>query len=140
MPFYEAFKIFKKFFKDKTGDEWDMRLEKSEKDEEVFVYTPPILSRPIGLVPEGYIRPEIREPEPEPEVVGSPNSGVEEDVAYDTDSEVDEEEDHGSNDVTEEARSEPRIYSESRMEYEMTTPIPPSSQPLVPYHAWTCVG
>jgi len=119
MPFHEAFKIFKKFFKDKTGVEWDMRLEKAEKDEEVFVYTPPILGRPIGLVPEGYVRPEMREPEPEPEleVVGSFNSGVEEGVAYDTDSEVNKEEDHGANDAAEEARSEPRIYSESRMEW-----------------------
>lgn len=82
MTFYEAFTIFKKFFLEKTGLEWDNRLEKAPRsDDTLFVYTPPILGRPIGLVPHGYVRPELREE----------SCAGEKNVAYDTDSEVDEE-------------------------------------------------
>lgn len=41
-----------------------------------FVYTPPVLGRPVGQVPSGYVRPEWRENE--------------QDVEYETDSEVDD--------------------------------------------------
>jgi len=76
--FQEAFKDFKHFFKAKTDIEWDDRLEGIRK-EKVFVYTPPILGRPVGVVKSGYIRPEWREKEL--------------DVEYDTDSEVEDDDD-----------------------------------------------
>ena len=69
-----------------------------------FVYTPPVLGRPVGLLPEGYIRPEFRVKEVETVDEGSSSEGMskgsgsdEGDVVYDTDSEVDSDED-GSTD------------------------------------------
>jgi hypothetical protein len=79
-----AFADFKYIFKKKTGIEWDMRLEIITMDETFFVYTPPVLGRPVGDLPDGYIRPEERDPEVEY------SQNEEENVAYDTDSEVDD--------------------------------------------------
>jgi hypothetical protein len=74
MPFSEAFGHFQTFFKSRVGKNWDMRLEKVEGlPDDKFVYTPPVLGRPVGLLPKGYVRSEERETEI---------------VAYDTDSEV----------------------------------------------------
>ncbi|TVY82888.1 hypothetical protein LSUE1_G006211, partial [Lachnellula suecica] len=62
MTFFDAFAVFKHFFTEKTGIEWDMRCEKGiSTAERPFVYTPPVLGRPIGLMPHGYVRPEFRE-------------------------------------------------------------------------------
>lgn len=58
--FYDAFRNFKTFFLKKTGVEWDMRLENT-KNPGLFVYTPPVLGRPVGELPSGYVRPEERE-------------------------------------------------------------------------------
>ncbi|KAH7336446.1 hypothetical protein BKA65DRAFT_402145 [Rhexocercosporidium sp. MPI-PUGE-AT-0058] len=87
MDFATAFSCFKKFFKDRTGIDWDDRLEriipkKIENGKEIpfafFKYLPPIQGRPVGLLPYGYVRPEDRPMEQRPM----------EDVGYDTDSEV----------------------------------------------------
>lgn len=81
-PFPEAFRDFKHFFHDKTHTHWDDRLEKIKRDgANAFTYTPPVLGRPVGALPTGYVRPEWRK-EVEDEA-----------VEYDTDGEVDEDED-----------------------------------------------
>lgn len=81
--FPEAFHDFKHFFQDKTQISWDDRLEGIRKNG-TFVYTPPVLGRPVGDVKSGYIRPEWRYKEAE--------------VEYDTDSEVgDDDEDASEN-------------------------------------------
>ncbi|PBP15730.1 brct domain containing protein [Diplocarpon rosae] len=111
MDFPTAFTCFKKFFKEKSGVDWDMRLERlkpsphaSGHGEKVFFkYSPPIRGRPVGLLPLGYVRPEDRMP-----MLGTSGKGLglclnvsggraedaqpREDVDYDTDSEVDEDE------------------------------------------------
>lgn len=81
--FHEAFRDFKHFFQDKTQIAWDERLEGIKKDG-AFVYTPPILGRPVGVVPSGYVRPEWRQQQ--------------EDVEYDTDSEVEDDDDDDDDD------------------------------------------
>lgn len=92
MEFSTAFYCFRKFFREKTGVEWDERLERrnSKVDEmgrevDFFKYSPPIRGRPVGLLPWGYVRPEDR--------VGVVMEG--EGVAYDTESEADSEEEGG---------------------------------------------
>ncbi|KAL2068955.1 hypothetical protein VTL71DRAFT_15293 [Oculimacula yallundae] len=91
MDFATAFHAFKKFFKEKTGINWDDRLEriipkKIENGKEIefsfFKYLPPIHGRPVGLLPYGYVRPEDR-----PMAV-PPTQDQIEDVGYDTNSEV----------------------------------------------------
>jgi hypothetical protein len=99
MPFAEAFFYFKDFFRKKTGIEWDNRLEAIKMPEDYFVYTPPILGRPVGFVYDGYVRPELRvresieEDSSEEVQSGERESGSEREaeVAYDTDSEVEDE-------------------------------------------------
>lgn len=118
MEFSDAFKHFQHFFKDKTGVEWDMRLEKqapynsntanaantSKQNGQViperrFTWLPPILGRPVGQLPLGYVRPEDREDahtSSDSSGSGGSGSGSEssegegknEDVVYDTDSDV----------------------------------------------------
>jgi hypothetical protein len=78
MEFSDAFKHFQHFFKDKTGIDWDMRLEKPARNnsttivkgkdgkgqvkvERRFTWTPPVRGRPVGQLPLGYVRPEERE-------------------------------------------------------------------------------
>jgi len=90
MPFDQAFHHFKYFFHDKTGIEWDQRLEGIKMPDHCFVYTPPALGRPVGAVPKGYVRPELREVDKEGGDEGSGKEGGEGDVVYDTDSEVDD--------------------------------------------------
>jgi hypothetical protein len=135
MLFSQAFDIFRAFFQEKTGVPWDMRLEKRSKvSEELFTYTPPILGRPIGIVPWGYIRPELREPEES----DSPKSAseVEEAVEYDTDSEVDEDEEIGNESPTTESAG-------SGNEWEMVVrpTIDPvaSSRSNVLYQSWITI-
>ncbi|TVY27199.1 hypothetical protein LHYA1_G004653, partial [Lachnellula hyalina] len=122
MTFYEAFGIFRKFFHDKTGVEWDMRLEETKNDEGFFIYAPPVLGRPIGFVSQGYIRPELREPEPESEsepepeveVAATPYIRVGEDAVSDTESEDDddeESEDHDGSTTTSTEASQPRYIT-----------------------------
>jgi hypothetical protein len=89
MVFSQAFHCFKVFFHKKTGIEWDQRLEGIKMPEDDFVYTPPALGRPVGNIPTGYVRPELREDQKER---GEERSGESEDeeVVYDTDSEVED--------------------------------------------------
>ncbi|TVY36751.1 hypothetical protein LSUB1_G004371 [Lachnellula subtilissima] len=149
MTFYEAFGIFRKFFHDKTGVEWDMRLEETKNDEGFFVYAPPVLGRPIGFVSQGYIRPELREPEPEPEpepeteveVAATPYIRVGEDVVSDTESEDDDDEESEHNDgstTTSTEASQPRYFT-TGMGWDTADPIASSFQAMVPYPAWPCV-
>jgi hypothetical protein len=115
MVFHKAFFHFKDFFRKKTGIDWDQRLECTKMPAEFFVYTPPILGRPVGYVCEGYQRPELRireltegESGDSERESGSAEEGEEEEgVVYDTDSEAeydDSEEDGGSGTIT--SRSE----------------------------------
>jgi hypothetical protein len=99
MSFSQAIFHFKDFFHKKTGILWDQRLEGIKMGEDYFVYTPPMLGRPVGWVCEGYVRPELRirkHPESECEkitTVGDSSEEVEErecKMVYDTDSEVEE--------------------------------------------------
>ncbi len=67
--------------------------------EDYFVYTPPILGRPVGFVCDGYVRPELRvresiEGDSREEAQsgeGASESEEEAEVVYDTDSEVGDE-------------------------------------------------
>jgi hypothetical protein len=136
MPFAEAFFYFKDFFRKKTGIEWDNRLEGIKMPEDYFVYTPPILGRPVGFVCDGYVRPELRvkqsiEGDSSEEVhsgEGESGSEKEAEVVYDTDSEVEDEdsEEGGTTALTittdsgneSEGRSVISISSESRDESE----------------------
>ncbi|KAG9228802.1 hypothetical protein BJ875DRAFT_388665 [Amylocarpus encephaloides] len=54
--FHEAFDDFKVFFKDKTGLEWDHRLEEQGNTEK-FIYRPPAAGKAVGQLPYGYVRP-----------------------------------------------------------------------------------
>jgi hypothetical protein len=131
MPFSQAFYYFKHFFRQKTGINWDQRLEGIKMSDEYFVYTPPILGRPVGFVCAGYVRPELRVrelTEGESEETGDEGDSEREgEVVYDTDSEVgdeDSEEDGrtitissrstGSREASEE-RSVMTISSDSRV-------------------------
>jgi hypothetical protein len=65
--------------------------------EEYFVYTPPVLGRPVGYVAEGYVRPELRIREISEESGEGETTEAESDVTaeggevvYDTDSEVED--------------------------------------------------
>lgn len=94
---------FKHFFYDKTRIAWDARLE-GIKIANAFVYTPPVVGRPVGLLPFGYVRPEqrpvvISESETESGSGSGSGSGNDSstttstsgsDNVYDTDSEVDD--------------------------------------------------
>jgi hypothetical protein len=97
MSFAEAFYWFKYFFHKKTGVCWDQRLEGVKMGEEYFVYTPPVLGRPVGYVAEGYVRPELRIREISEESGEGETTEAESDVTaeggevvYDTDSEVED--------------------------------------------------
>jgi len=107
-----AFADFKYIFKKKTGIEWDMRLERIKTDETFFVYTPPVLGRPVGDLPDGYIRPEERDP-----VVEYSQNEMEEDmeksVAYDTNSEVDDSDAEDKSSSTQERSSSDTLFSGS---------------------------
>lgn len=99
MAFHTAFTCFKKFFKNKTGIDWDQRLERinananaKPSDKIFFTYSPPINGRPVGQLPMGYVRPDDR---PVAGTVAGGESTEEDDLegeehACDTDSEVDE--------------------------------------------------
>jgi hypothetical protein len=80
MDFPSAFFYFKHFFTKKTGINWDQRLESIKMPDNFFVYTPPVLGRPVGILPDGYERPEYRIKEVE--------GDAEKEVIYDTDSEA----------------------------------------------------
>lgn len=127
MEFRDAFKHFQHFFKDKTGLEWDMRLEKRPPNistindkkngqvtpERKFSWKPPVPGRPVGQLPLGYVRPEDREDaneSGESSGSGSSRSGSEssesgvkssEDVVYDTDSDVESNEETSESDAEE---------------------------------------
>lgn len=85
--------------------DWDLRLEKdevkmqgieSDERDRCFKYVPPVLGRPVGLLPAGYVRPEEREVDVQSDSdSGSGEGGTSggEDVAYDTDSDVDDSDD-----------------------------------------------
>jgi hypothetical protein len=55
-----SFRQFKKFFKLKTGIEWDCRLDGVKGGEEAFVYVPPVEGQPRGVVPMGWGKEEER--------------------------------------------------------------------------------
>jgi hypothetical protein len=109
MSFSQAFFHFKDFFYKKTGIHWDQRLEGIKMGEEFFVYTPPVLGRPVGWVCEGYVRPELRVREltegksEKTNTEGESGEDGEEregEVVYDTDSEVEVEDDDSEDDGT----------------------------------------
>jgi hypothetical protein len=52
-----AFKQYKKFFKIKTGLEWDHRLDGLKPGEDAFVYVPPPKGEPRGVMPMGWKEP-----------------------------------------------------------------------------------
>jgi hypothetical protein len=79
----EAFNDFKAFFRSKAGYEWDFRL-KNIKINNKFVYIPPAEGRPVGFVPLGCEREERKKECDEDTST--------DDVADDTDSEVDDDE------------------------------------------------
>ncbi|CAL3963352.1 unnamed protein product [Diplocarpon coronariae] len=154
MDFITAFTCFKKFFKEKSAVEWDMRLERLKSSLDApghgeklfFKYSPPIRGRPVGLLPLGYVRPEDRMPtlgmSGNGLGLGSNSSGgrVEdarprEDVGYDTNSEVDEDESSssrsGSGSGSSESRS-PRQHANSKADLgESISIISSSSDPSV---------
>lgn len=77
--------------------------------EEFFVYTPPVLGRPVGWVCEGYVRPELRVREltegksEKTNTEGESGEDGEEregEVVYDTDSEVEVKDDDSEDDGT----------------------------------------
>ena len=96
--FKVAFPMFKKRFKDKTGIEWDQRLDKLPPVEGKYIYNPPTGGKPVGEVPKGWNPP----PDPEPENKVGDAVGITElqsgealvmvdpDLKDDTDSEVDD--------------------------------------------------
>jgi hypothetical protein len=96
MTFQEAFRHFKHFFKGKTGVEWDMRLEKEQYNiaqtvagtKQLFRYTPPVLGRKVGLLPWGYVRPELRKVDME-KASASETESESAEVFYDDDSDLD---------------------------------------------------
>ena len=107
MDFHTAFGCFKKFFKERSGIDWDERLEriipkKIENGKVVehnfFKYLPPPQGRPTGLLPYGYVRPEDR--------VAVVNDSEDEDaeVGYDTDSEVDDDGSDGCDEMLDDNR------------------------------------
>lgn len=55
-----AFRQFRKFFRIKTGVEWDCRLDGVGGGEEAFVYVPPTKEQPRGVMPMGWVEPEER--------------------------------------------------------------------------------
>ncbi|KAI9709830.1 MAG: hypothetical protein M1812_007622 [Candelaria pacifica] len=55
--FSPCFAAFTKFFKTKTGLRWEERLDKKKVEGEVFTYSPPVLGRPRGRMPEGWKEP-----------------------------------------------------------------------------------
>jgi hypothetical protein len=138
MSFSQAFSHFKDFFYKKTGIHWDQRLEGIKMGEEFFVYTPPVLGRPVGWVREGYVRPELRVRElTEVESENTNTEGEsgedgeerEREVVYDTDSEVEDDDseddgttgpsrDSGSREVSEES-SVPSRFSSLRADSEV---------------------
>ncbi|KAH7409167.1 hypothetical protein BKA64DRAFT_773789 [Cadophora sp. MPI-SDFR-AT-0126] len=108
MDFHTAFTCFKKFFKERSGIDWDDRLEriipkKIENNKVVehnfFKYLPPPQGRATGLLPCGYVRPEDRVVE----VADSEGEGDREaEVGYDTDSEVGDDGDDASDEMSDE--------------------------------------
>lgn len=107
MDFHTAFTCFKKFFKSRSGVDWDLRLERiipkyEENGEEklFFKYSPPVRGRPDGSLPWGYVRPEDRMAPIEDTKnsnIGDEEGQSAEEVGYDTNSEVDEDVDQDSN-------------------------------------------
>ena len=76
------------------------------KNPDLFVYTPPVPGRPVGLLPYGYKRPTVRpvprslsSPTPSTDATSTAESSEERDVIYDTDSEA-EYSDSEDNDTT----------------------------------------
>lgn len=60
-----AFKQFRKFFKIKTGIDWDQRLDGLKSNEEAFVYVPPPKGEPRGVMPIGWKEPQSQKPNSE---------------------------------------------------------------------------
>ena len=58
-----SFKQFQKFFKLKTGIEWDCRLDKLKSGEDSFVYMPPPKDTPRGVLPMGWMEPQVEKPD-----------------------------------------------------------------------------
>jgi hypothetical protein len=88
MHFPDAFRNFQKFFRARTGIGWDDRLEGIKlEDPMYFRYIPPILGRPVGSLPFGYVRPEFRVQD---------DAEKDGDVVYDTDSKVGDSDDEGT--------------------------------------------
>lgn len=107
MDFHTAFGCFKKFFRERSGIDWDERLEriipkKIENGKVVehnfFKYLPPPQGRPTGLLPYGYVRPEDRVVE----VVNDSKDGDADEVGYDTDSEVGDDGSDGCDEMSDE--------------------------------------
>ncbi|OBT93997.1 hypothetical protein VE01_07121 [Pseudogymnoascus verrucosus] len=54
-----AFRQFRKFFKIKTGIEWDCRLDGPGAGEDAFVYVPPGRGEPRGVMPKDWKEPVV---------------------------------------------------------------------------------
>ncbi|OBT80678.1 hypothetical protein VF21_00380 [Pseudogymnoascus sp. 05NY08] len=54
-----AFRQFRKFFKIKTGIEWDCRFDGVREGEEAFVYMPPARGEPRGVMPKDWREPVV---------------------------------------------------------------------------------
>lgn len=84
-----------------------MRLEKeqyniaaaSAGEKRLFRYMPPVLGRPTGLLPSGYVRPELREENEEE------SSESEQEVFYDNDSDLDSDDDDTGEDNSQRSNS-----------------------------------
>lgn len=56
--FSDAFKDFRMFFREKTGIEWDDRLDKGQPQiPDPFKYDLPTKEKPVGLLPPGKMHP-----------------------------------------------------------------------------------
>jgi len=79
--FQTKFAVFKKFFKEKAGIEWDQRCDGIKGGDDDWHYLPPTGGRPVGQLPYGWIPPVV-----EVEAGGDEQSATAEDVVYDTES------------------------------------------------------
>lgn len=59
--FQKAYAEFKSIFEEKTGINWDQRLENLEQKKDSYTYTPPGGGRPVGLLPSPPFGSEKRE-------------------------------------------------------------------------------
>jgi hypothetical protein len=49
--FQKAYAEFKSIFEEKTGINWDQRLNKLQQEKGSYTYTPPSGGKPVGLIP-----------------------------------------------------------------------------------------